>query len=132
MPLPPPFLTLHCYAPCRYIAKNFLACAHFHQIYFEAFNEKFLGWRLGEAQQFNPYSIFGVILAILWSFEESGRQGLHGHAPLYVSTLNADNLRKLFAKGGAMQDLLLKFAEALSMAFMPSAYQADEWRVQVR
>ena len=39
--------TYYCFVlHIRYIAMNFLACAHFHQIYFEAFNEKFLGWRL--------------------------------------------------------------------------------------
>ena len=113
----------------RYIAKNFLACAHFHWLYLLAFNEIFLGWRMGEAKQFNPDCIFKTIFGVLWSFEESGRLGLHGHSPLHVSTFSADNLRKLFAKGEGMQQLLLQFAESLAMAYMPSAYQADEWRI---
>jgi hypothetical protein len=109
---------------------NFLACAHFHQIYFEAFNEKFLGWRLGEVKQFNPDCLFGDIKAILWSFEESGRRGIHGHSPLYVSTLNAANLRRLYVEGETMRVRLVQFAESISMAYMPSAFHADEWRLQ--
>jgi anti-sigma factor RsiW len=49
---------------------------------------------------------------------------------MYVSLLTAENLRKLFAQGGPMRELLLRFAESLAMAYMPSAYRADEWRVQ--
>ena len=116
----------------RYIAKNFLACAHFHQMYFETFNEVFLGWRLGEAKQFNPDCLFGEIKAVLWSYEESGRGGIHGHAPLYVTTLNAANLRRLFAEGETMRVRLLQFAESISMAYMPSAFHADEWRLQAQ
>lgn len=70
-----------------------------------------------------------IILAILWSFEESGRNGIHTHSPLYVPIFQTENLRKLFAIGGPMQQLLLRFAEGLAMAYMPSAYHADEWRV---
>ena len=106
----------------RYIAKNYLACEHFFRMYFEAFNTIFLGWPLGAKKQVNPNCIFGVILSILWSFEESGRRGIHGHAPITVPIFHASNLRKLFESGEDMQRLLLQFAESLATAYMPSAY----------
>ncbi len=105
----------------RFIAKNFLACQHFFKMYFHAFNDIFLGWPFGAKKQVNPNCIFGVILTILWSYEESGRGGLHGHGPLTVPMFQYKNLQELF-KSGRMGRLLLLFAENLASTFMPSAY----------
>ena len=113
----------------RYVAKNFLACQHFFQIYFEAFNAIFLGWPLGELKQLNPNCLFGIIDALQWSLEESGRRGIHGHCPMYVPVFQAANLRKLFEEGIVMQQQVLQFAESLAMAYMPSAYQQDDRRL---
>ena len=104
----------------RYIAKNYMACQHFFAIYLEAFQDIFLGWPKGATKQVNPKCIFGVILSIMWSFEESGRRGIHGHAPITVPVLQMPNIIKLCKEG--MQMLILKFAESLAMSYMPSAY----------
>ena len=106
----------------RYIAKNYLSCEHFFRIYFEAFNEIFMGWPLGAKKQVNPNCIFGVLLSNMWSFEESGRRGIHGHATLTAPIFHANNLQKLCEVGGGMSRLLLHFAESLASAYMPSAY----------
>lgn len=105
----------------RFIAKNYLACEHFFRIYLEAFCELFLGWPIGAKKQVNLNCIFGVILSKMWSFEESGRLGIHGHATITAPIFQAANLRTLF-ENGVMGGLLLKFAEALATAYMPSAY----------
>jgi hypothetical protein len=105
----------------RYIAKNFLACEHFFRTYLEAFCVLFLGWPLGAAKQTNPDCIFGIILKILWSFEESGRLGIHGHATCTMPVLQPANLKKL-CESGDMKRMLLWFAESLATSYMPSAY----------
>lgn len=104
----------------RYIAKNFMACQHFFSIYVRAFMDIFLGWPIGSKRQVNPDCIFGVVLSIMWSFEESGRRGIHGHAPATVPAIQMPNIIRLCKDG--MQGLLLNFAEGLAMACMPSAY----------
>jgi hypothetical protein len=111
------------------VAKNFLACEHFFHIYFEAFNSIFLGWPLGAKKQVDTNCIFGVLLAVQWSFEESSRRGLHGHAPLYSPTINAKNLQALFQRGEDFQKLLLDFAEGLARSWIPRANDADEFRL---
>jgi hypothetical protein len=105
----------------RYIAKNYLACEHFFRTYLEAFCELFLGMPFGAVKQKNPNCIFGIILTIMWSFEESGRRGIHGHATSTMPLLQPANLKKL-CEDGDMKRMLLWFAESLATTYMPSAY----------
>ena len=105
----------------RYIAKNWYACAHFFETYFQAFHDVFMGWPLSSRVQINPNCLFGILLSLVAHKEESGRKGAHSHSIATQPFWQTENLRKLFAEGEAMQQSILKFGEALMRAYMPRA-----------
>jgi len=106
-----------------YVAANFWGCADFFWAYMRAFNKFMLGWSLDETvhKQEDPNCLFGIILAWMWSFEESTRGGIHGHGLITMPLLQAQRLRDLCngERGWEMQRRLIEFAETIACAMMP-------------
>ena len=118
----------------RYIAKNWYACAHFFEVYFQAFNKVLMGWPNDEPVQLDENCLFGKILSRIWHKEESGRKGAHTHGIHTQPFWHAQNLRKLFSEGTSAQESILAFGEALMRAYMPRAqdYKPLERKMEVR
>jgi len=105
----------------RFVAENFWACADFFWAYMRAFNALMLGWPLDENvhQQVDKDCLFGLVLAWMWSFEESTRGGIHAHGLITLPVLQAEHLMKMCTGDKVMQQRILEFGESIACSMMP-------------
>ncbi len=63
----------------RIVARNPVAAAEYFRLIIDAFCAVYMGWPIGSTRQLNPDCLYGVIKALYFKWESSGRGAAHGH-----------------------------------------------------